>query len=455
MRFWEGGGVRTALAILVLLLGAELVARLVPALRRLGLPLAILAGTAGLLLGDQALAWIHLDTQLLESAVYHGLAVVFIAVGLQAPAGGGRSAGARSMAFAIPFMMGTQDLLGLGAVLLLDRSLHPGFGLLLPMGFKEGPGRALSMGAAWEASGLPAGAQVGLVTAVLNYAWCVVAGIPLVIWGRRRGWAGSAEAAGWPSAQAPAVDPAAESGIEALGRQAALVGFCYLLTWAACAALARALSGSPDLAAMVWGFHFIIGATIAMIVRSLLDRVPGPALVDNALMGRLGGTTVDLITASALAAVQLTVLRAHWLPIALVTTLGGLWTPGLCVWMARRAWTEAPFEHAVLWFGMSTGTLPTGLALLRVVDPELRRPAAVSAVFGSAGSIPGVAPLLLLLIPATVQAFGTGWPGRGWLMLGALAPYCLIVLVLWRAVGGLRFRRPLGSAWPPLADPKA
>lgn len=163
MRFWESGGALTALTIIVLLFGCEVLARLVPSLRRLGLPLAILAGALGLILGDQALGLFSLDTELLESVVYHGLAVVFIAVSLKAPAEGGRSAGARSMAFAIVAMMTTQAVVGLGVVLVLDSALHPGFGLLLPMGFEEGPGQALSMGETWAGSGLPSGAQVGLV----------------------------------------------------------------------------------------------------------------------------------------------------------------------------------------------------------------------------------------------------------------------------------------------------
>lgn len=452
MRFWESGAALTALTVVVLLLACELLARFVPALRRLGVPLAILAGALGLLLGDQAVGLFSLDTELLESLVYHGLAVVFIAVGLKAPSEGGRTAGSRSMAFAIVAMMSTQAFLGLGLLLLLDSSLHPGFGLLLPMGFEEGPGQALAMGATWESSGLPSGAQVGLIIAVLGYAWSIIAGVPLVVWGRHKGWAASSHSFTTANQPGPAAGAQAEAGgLDRLTTQAAIVGLCYLLTWALCWLLSRLLSGMPDVAAMVWGFHFILGAGVAMMVRPILARLPGGSPIDDHLMGRVSGVTVDVITAAALAAVQLTVLQSHWLPILLITSLGGLWTLVFAVWMARRAWTEAPFEHAVLWFGMSTGTLPTGLALLKVVDPELRSPAAVSAVFGSAGSIVGVGPLLMGLVPMTVAAYGGDWPARGWLMLGVLAAYSVVVIVLWRAVGGLRFRRPLLSPWPDAA----
>ncbi|PRP93077.1 Sodium/glutamate symporter [Enhygromyxa salina] len=454
MQFWASGGALTAITIIVLLLACEVIARLIPPLRRLGLPLAILAGAIGLLLGDQALGLLSLDIELLESVVYHGLAIVFISVSLKAPSEGGRTAGSRSMAFAIVAMMATQAVVGLGVILALDSTLHPGFGLLLPMGFEEGPGQALSMGAAWDDGGLPNGAQVGLIIAVIGFGWCVLAGVPLVIWGRRKGWAARDQsAAGGREAETITVPQPEPGSLDTLTTQAAVVGLCYLLTWALCTGLARALASMPDLAAMVWGFHFIFGAAVAMAMRPLLARLPGGTPVDDRTMGRVGGFTVDVITCAALSAVQIAVLRSHWLPIVLVTTLGGLWTLVFAMWMARRAWTEAPFEHAVLWFGMSTGTLPTGLALLKVVDPDMRSPAAVSAVFGSAGSVIGVGPLLMGLVPMTVAAYGGDWPGRGWLMLGALVGYSIVVIGLWRAFGGLRFRGPLLSMWPDLEEP--
>lgn len=453
MRFWESGAALTCLVLLSLLMGAELLARLLPPLRRLGVPLALLAGTLGLALGDQGAGLFALDVPLLESLVYHGLAIVFIAVGLRSPSTGGGTAGARSMAFAIVTMFASQAFIGLGLVLLLDPTMHPGVGLLLPMAFEEGPGQALAMGAAWEATGLREGAQVGLITAVFGYGWCIFAGVPWVIWGRRRGWAapGSSPAAATGPTLVPVVETQA-GGLERTSLQVAAVGLCYLLTWAVCSALARLVTGLPDLAPMIWGFHFIIGAAVAMAVRPLLARLPGGSPIDDREMGSVAGFTVDLITAAALAAVQLAVLRTWWLPLLVVTTVGGLWTLLLSTWLARRAWTEAPFEHAVLLFGMSTGTLPTGLALLRVVDPALRSPAAVSAVFGSAGAVVGMAPMLLGLVPATVAAHSGDWPRQGWLMLGAFGASAIVTLALWRLAGGLRFRRPLRSPWPPIGD---
>jgi ESS family glutamate:Na+ symporter len=450
MQYWQSGAALTGLIIVALLVGCELLARWFPRMRRVGLPLAIVAGSLGLLLGEQALGLFSLDVALLESLAYHGLALVFIAVGLRSPSSGGRSAGARGMAFAIVMIFATQAVLGLGLVLLLDPTLHPGFGLLLPLGFEEGPGQALSTGATWERSGLADGPQVGLIIAVIGMAWCVVIGIPLVIWGRYKGWVSPASST--PATATPEHVRGSESepgSLDALTTQVALVGLCYLVTWALCSLLGYLFSAVPDIVGLVWGVHFIFGAGVAMGMRPLFARIPGGTPIDDHLMGRVASLTVDVTTCAAIAAVQFAVLQTHWVIIMVVTTIGGVWTLWFSLWIARRAWSEAPFEHALLFFGMSTGTLATGLALLKVVDPEMRSPAAASAAFGSGAAVPGVGLMLLGFLPMTVAGFPEQWPSRGFVMLAAMIGFALVVFVLWRLVGGWRPRRPLLSLWPP------
>lgn len=449
MRFWQSGAALTGLSIIVLLLGCELLARAIPSLRRLGVPLSIVAGTLGLLLGEQVVGLFALDVELLELIVYHGLAIVFISVSLHTPAKGGRTSGSVSMAFAICAIMAIQSAVGLGLVLGIDRTMHPGFGLALPMGFEEGPGQALSLGAAWEQGGMPDGAQVGLIVAVIGYAWAVLAGIPLAIVWRRRG-AGTvdgAETAGSDASEPSTMTlrPAEPGALDGLTVQVAAIAGCYLLTFAWCSLLTWLL---PGLVGVIWGFHFIFGALIGMAVRPLLARLREPPLLDDHLLGRVSGLTVDVITCAALAAVQIHVLRSHWLPIAVVTTAGGVATLAFTLWIARWAWPQAPREHAVLFFGMSTGTLPTGLALLRVIDPDLRTSAATSAVIGSGFAVAGVGPMLMVLVPMTIDAWPDAWPGRGFVMFGVFVGTAVAIVLMWRLLGTWQARRRVGTTGP-------
>ncbi len=452
MEFWQSSAFMTGLTIVGLLFVASTLAAVLPGLRRLGVPMAIVAGLLGLLASEQLLGVVSLDVEFLKSAVYHGLGLLFITVSLRAPAtkrGTGRDLPALSMGFAIPTIMCLQALVALLVLLIVNASWHPAFAMLVPLGFEEGPGQALSMGAAWESSGLRDGAQIGLISAALGYGWSVAVGIPLAIVGRRRGWLARVSEGSDAAVARVERRPTAPGGLDHLTVQIALIALCYALTYGLCSVLAMALASMPDIVPVVWGFHFIFGALIAIGVRALIskfipdDRNP----IDDYLMVRAGGLLVDLVTCAALAAIEIAVLQAYWAPLLLLTTVGGLITFLAALWIGSRCWVDAPFEHTLLWFGMSTGTLPTGLALLRVVDPELRTPAATSAVLGSALSTPLVAPLLLVLIPMTARAYMGDWPAQGWTMLAIFVGYFAALLVAWRLLGGLRLRKPLARLW--------
>lgn len=414
MTFWAHPLVGTVLALGVLLAAGQLAQ---PYLR---LPAGIFAGLLGLLLGPSALGWVGLDTTALETGVYHALGIVFICVALQPQANEGPRGQATPMALGISVMVTLQTAVGLGLALLLG--VHAGFGLLLPLGFEQGPGQALSLGTAWEASGLPQGGQVGLIIAAIGFGWAVLAGVPLAHLGSKLGFRRDGESD--TATQAPTI------AAGALSRVLTTVAVLYALTWAVCSLLAQLLASVPDIAPMVWGFHFLIGAMLATGYRALLDRSPFSESLDGAALTQLQGATVDFATVAALAAVQIAVLTAWWLPILVITTVGGLVTLITCVLLARAGFREDRFEHAVLWYGMSTGTLPIGLALLRVIDPDLRSAAPASAVYGSALAILGVAPVVLGLHPMAIAGDAT-------LAFGLCVAWVLVLLGVWVGAFGL------------------
>lgn len=454
MSYWQNGVVSTALTIAGLLLVAEVLRRLVPPMRRLGIPASIVAGCLGLGFGPDGFDVLPVDREVLEAVVYHGLAIVFIAVGLQSPETnkGQVASGVKSFTFGIPFMQALQFTIGLGVVLLLGlgtgETLHPGIGVMLPLGFEQGPGQAMSLGAVWEEGGMTDGAQVGLIVAAVGYGWSVVVGVPLVIWGRKRGLISKPRGGGEGGASATEDAPVLPAGaVELLTRQVIAIAGVYIITYFICQGLAMLLAPMPDIAAVVWGFHFMIGGGVAMGVRPLLKKWPVGTPLYDPFLGRVGGVTVDVMTCAALAAVQIAVFQANFLPIALVTTLGGLLTLVACVWLGSRAFPDATLEHVVVWFGMSTGTLPMGLALLRIVDPDMKSPAPISAVIGSAGAVLPAIPIVLVLIPMTVASWPDDYPAGGFVALGAAAVYSVVLLVLWRVLGPLRIKGRLGRLW--------
>ncbi len=447
MRFWEGEVVQTILWICGLMVLAAVLRVRLPPLRRLGVPDSIVAGVLGFALGPTALGALPLDTGHLEVIVYHGLALTFATLGLQ---GSGnprrRRPGAVSYAFALSVMPATQGVIGLVLVLLLG--LQPGFGLLLPLSFSQGPGQALSLGTAWEALGFTDGGQIGLTMAALGYAFACLLGVPLVALARRRGWVAGRHARGEPEHAGRGPDVLVAPGaLDPLMVQVGVVGVVYLATWLLLSGIAALLPGGSPVRPLLFGFHFIVAALLAIGLRRLLDGLGWSGPLDDALLGRVAGTVVDFITAAALAAVQVGIVLAWWKPILVVGVAGGLATAWIALWVGRRAFPDEPFEHAITFYGAATGTMPTGMALLRMVDPDLHGQAAGNYVRGSAGAMVLGAPLLAIVQFPLAGGWGTQRL-RVLVTLGILAAYVAVLLAAWRRLGPLRFLPPLWKAWP-------
>jgi len=461
MKYWDVGVGLDLVLILALLAGAALVRRGIPGISRLALPDSMVAGGVALALGPTWLGWIPLDSDHLEAVVYHGLAILFLAVGLRSTArrAGERGGGARSIAFGIPLVAIVQALIGLSLVLLWPVlsgvDLHPGYGLMLPLAFSQGPGQALSLGSAWESTGMAHGAQVGLILAALGYATCCAIGVPLIHLARWRGWVESRAASTTTRSDdlAPTSTLPPPGAVDHLTRQLAMMATLYLVTFAVLTALSAALATRPAIQAMVWGFHFIVALLLALGFRVATRRLLPAPITDDHLLSRVAALVVDITTASAIGAVRPELLTGVWAPVLTAAFVGAAITCGLSMWLARRAFPDAPFEHGLVLFGASSGTMPTGLALLRVQDPQLEGPASRNAILGVAGAIPLGVPLLLVVVPMPVVGWPASFPGAVLVAMGISVAWATILLVGWRLAGPLRFTRPLTALWPGRARP--
>lgn len=451
MQHWNAGIVVNLLAVAVLLaLAAGLRNRIGP-LRALGIPHCIVAGVLGLALGPSVLDVLPMSIPDLELLVYHGFALVFIAVGLQRPADAERPGGARSVAVAIPTMAVLQIIVGLVVVGAwhIWGALHPGFALLPMLGFSQGPGQALSLGGAWETLGMTDGTQLGLAFAAAGFATCILLGIPTVAYARRAGWLSPPPE---PTQQArdASIDLVETSGsMEPLSASVVVLGVVYAAVFAFISGLVWLLPEGSSLIPTAWGFHFIVGALFAMGLRRGARSLGTNRWFHDRLLSRLAVLAVDFTTTAALCAVQLSVVGRWLLPVLVLSVSVGALTLVTCLWLARRAFPQEPFEHAIMMFGMASGTLPTGLALLRMVDPQLQTTVARNATLGVTGSIPFMAPLLVGVVPFAVELWPEGPASAIGIPLAIMLAYAVAVAVAWRSMTPLRRLRPWSSLWPP------
>ncbi|MCX4246293.1 sodium/glutamate symporter family protein [Paraliomyxa miuraensis] len=461
MHYWQSNIPASALlvdlaALAGLLAVAMVLVRVIPVLRRLSIPAAILAGLLGLALGPSGAGLVPIEQDALELLVYHAFALMFIAVGLQSAPRQRRPGAARSFAVGNATVGVAQAILGLlfVAAWLALEPLHPGFGLMITLGFQQGPGQALSLGGAWESAGMLHGGQIGLIFATLGFLYCFVLGVPMVWIARRRGWLTREETAGLaapsePMTERPA-DPEAHATQEPLSTQLVIMGCIYFAVFGIITGLVALLPPGSKLGDTLWGMHFILGSLLAIGLRRGAQRMGHDAPFHDGMLARISVVTVELTTAGAIAAVRLEVLGAWLVPILLMTLLAGVLTLAGTLWLSRRAFPEAPFSHGLVLFGAGTGTISTGLALLRTIDPELRGPVARNAVIGATASIPFNAPLFMVVIPlVAVPQWGHGPVAALGIPLAALGVYLAALVVSWRVFTPLRLLRPLRSPWPP------
>ena len=443
--FFTNSVVQTFLGLGVCFALAALLMRLCKPLRKVHMPLAIVAGAIGVLARYIDPTW--MDVDVLKPIVYHGLALVFITVGLQVPPANVKTRESLSIGFAISSMGAMQGFLGAGIIMLLSTlqgsQMHIGMGLLLPLGFNQGPGQALSFGGAWESTGLLDGADIGIIIAALGFVWSIVVGVPLVLYGKRKGWlqadldADVENRASQESESPMASDSPSESNSwlnnpETLTTSVAWVVVTYFVTYLLIDAAAHQLVDKVKIVNMLWGLHFIIALFVAMGMRTLFMRGASTKAVDahNQRLQVVSNLSVDITTASGLVAIQIAVLSENLGTVLLLTAVGGLATLAFALLLFRKVFHRLPFHHLVVWFGSCTGTFPVGLSLLRMIDPNLSTPCATNYSKGSAFALITSAPLLALLAYAIGQ-YPDSYPAAGWSTLGLLFVYWILLVFGW------------------------
>ena len=332
----------------MLLIGVPLRAK-IPFFQKFLFPSCLIGGITGLILiNTQVIKIVASD---LETFAYHFFNISFISVGLTrsnnqekpSPRGKEFIKGPAWMALVQGSCFGLQAAVGGLLVILfgvLGLKLFPTFGFLAPLGFEEGPGQALSVGKVWEGFGFAQAATLGLTFAAIGYFFAFFVGVPIVNRGIRKGLSthGTKDL---PRNLLTGIIPkdnqtetagklALHTGnVDSMAFQAALVGLVYLLTYAFVKYIGMVLP--PDAAKIMWGFFFVFGLMIAILVRLLFQRFRAEHLIDAGIQHRITGWSIDFLMVSTIMAIQLPVVWRYIFPVSVIAIINGLLTTGLVV----------------------------------------------------------------------------------------------------------------------------
>ena len=423
-----------------ILLVSNLLLRKITFLRKLLIPTSVLAGFIALGLKMAGLLD-FISQDFLDMVTYHGIAIGFIAMSLRVPNDSEefRRSGTsfRSGAIIIGGYV-IQALTGLAVSMLLMKDIFPAAGILLPMGYGQGPGQANNVGTTYEAAGFRGGQAFGLSIAAAGYLCACTVGIIIVFILRARGRIQKASSdfvsglASVDTFQDQKEIPISQS-IDRFTIQAALVLAIYLLTYLVTWGVTSALSAyAPGLAntlnSLLWGFNFIIGSALALAVRAIFKGCRKIGIMkrqypNNYLLSRLSGAAFDIMIICGIAAIDINDLAGLWKPFIVMAVAGCIVTAIYLAICCKKVYKGYSIEGFLGMFGMQTGTISSGIVLLREADPEFTTPAANQLVTGSSFAILLGAPMMLLVGMAYQ-------PGKLPLTLILLGVYFLVMMLI-------------------------
>lgn len=406
---------------IMLLVGILLRAK-IPFLSNILMPASVIGGLVGFILMNVGfdgglLVALGADSAMSNQIVGFFFTLSFISIGLTAiPNEKGKSSGDTAKqvvkgSLGMGLLWGAlyciTPLVGFLCISLLGKpfGMDGGYGILIPFAFCQGPGQSASFGAQIEAAGaLPGAGQVAITYAVIGFLFAFLVGVPLAKIGLKKNLAAH------PEKLSPAVlkglyptEQQTETcgkittyngNVDVLAFHMGLVGLCYVIAvYAQKLILMCPISFIQTLGSMT----FFVGLFVAYGVKWALGKLNVKQYHDDVLQARITGFTTDFLIVGAFMAVQMTVIGKWLIPIFLMCVIVGAVTLAFALFFGPRLGGSCDFERTLGLWGCLTGTCPSGVALIRIVDPSLKTTAATEMGSMNAAMIPGtlIAPFLI------------------------------------------------------------
>ena len=424
----------------------------IPVLRKSLLPSALLGGL--LLLIFKAFPGCReiINKPMMEVVTYHALGLGFVALALKNNKVESKSSGMKvietgALTAATYVIQGIIGLIVSVLFFLVGKKFFYAAGLLLPMGYGQGPGQALNIGkiyTGWATQqGIDfAGADFGLSIAAMGFIVGSVIGVIYMNILRRKGKLSSkkikeAQVNKLEDYEGKGEIPDAES-IDKLSVQICMVLFVYFLVylftnWIQGMELGN--FGTNTLKPLLWGFNFLLGTLFGIAFKNILklfkkQRIMEREYINNYMLNRIGGFCFDIMIVAGTAAISFDEFGKFVLPFSIICALGAIATFVYVLWISKHLYPDYKYEGFFSMFGMLTGTASNGMILLREIDPKFETPAANNLVLQALAAVVLGFPVLLLvgIAPQSLQST--------WITLG-------ILVVFWAALTVFMLRKKI------------
>ena len=286
-----------------------------------------------------------------------------------------------------------------------------GYGYLVSVGFSQNPGAAQAIGSIWENEyNIMQSSTVGLAFGAIGFLFAVLIGIPFANRAIKKGWIAEKHLSAMSKPLLTGLmnkdqsEPCANAtthsaNIDSFAFHFAIMvviyagGYLFALYWATFE-WPEAISKVKGLG---FGLLYVWCLLAAVSTRKVFKKIKIDHVIDSATTRRITGTTVDFMICAVFLAISISDIQHVIFPFLLTATFASIISFFVILWFARRM-PKYGFERGLAAFGCYTGTVASGLLLLRIVDPEFKSPAAMELAIMNIFILP-IVQILYLNLP--------------------------------------------------------
>lgn len=441
--------VQLGLLLLFLMIG-NILRRKVAFLRKGQVPSALLGGFLLLITNVifKRFGYNIINNQIMQVVTYHCLAIGFAAMSLKSEKSNHKTNPTQVVEYGAlqggTYML--QAMVGLGITLLLFFITRNGSkvisfigGLLLPLGFGQGPGNAMS----WDinftntpAAQFDGNGSFGLSLASIGFVVASVLGVVYINIYKKRGTLHVRkgipvdEAIFYTGSERQEI-PDNES-VDKFSLQMGFVVLAYAISFGFMVLLGSISNFTNSIA---WGFNFLWASLAAMLIKFVVKHLHRTDLmtrqyINNYQMDRISGFAFDLMIVAGVTAIRIDDIKNYILPIIIVTIAGALVTYIYIRKVAKECFKGFEHEFFLMSFGTMTGTASNGMIMMKEIDPGLKTPTSSLYILSNFPAMVMIAPLLFTL------GFASKSLGNALIAFG-------IYLCLWIVYSIFLFRRKI------------
>lgn len=282
--------------------------------------------------------------------------------------------------FANTFLYGSQMVVGIVIAMVcagIWTGMPEGWGILGTFAYFGSHGGVAAAGQVLEDMGSNGAIGIGLILATGGLIFSMTAGMAVVNYGVRKGWAKFVKNVQTqpkyfyrgilPEDKRESIGRTTTTGISInpIALHLGIIMIAYVIGYVIFAKLL--VPFFPVLGKINAMMYGLVGGIILWpIMRAL--KLDG--YCDKKIFDQISGFCLEILILTSMATLQLDLVSKYFVPLLLHILISCILTTLFCIWYFKKVGNDQWFEKCVMVIGTCTGSSPNGLALVRAIDPN-------------------------------------------------------------------------------------